>query len=138
MVAGELNRNTYLPDNWFGGYETVNWYSVNYILGSVASLGAGFAVLNRGDTSKAIRGTWIFLCVSICLWYAGRFLMETAQAQLIAEKAVFLVYLGAIFIPPCFLHFVLSLLNEDKEKRLLWIAAYCVALLELLFLFSEV
>ena len=62
--------------------------------------------------------------------------METAQEPLIVEKAVYLVYFGAIFIAPCFLHFVLSLLNEDKKKRLLWVAGYCLALLELLFLFS--
>jgi two-component system, NtrC family, sensor kinase len=114
----------------------VNWYALNYIFGSLSSLGVGVAVLYRGDTRKAVRGTWISLCVAISLWYAGRFLMETAQQDAIAMRAVYLVYLGAIFIPPCYLHFVLSLLNEEKGNRLIWSASYFFALLELMFLLS--
>ena len=117
-------------------YRTVNWYALNYIFGSLSSLGAAVAVLYRGETRKAVRGTWIALCVSISLWYAGRFLMETAQQDVIAARSVYLVYLGAIFIPPCYLHFVLSLLNEENENRLVWLASYFFALLQLVFLFS--
>jgi two-component system, NtrC family, sensor kinase len=62
--------------------------------------------------------------------------METAQQEVIAERAVYLVYAGAIFIPPCYLHFVLSLLNEEKRKRLVWLVSYFFGLLELVFLFS--
>jgi two-component system, NtrC family, sensor kinase len=62
--------------------------------------------------------------------------MEAAQREVVAERAVYLVYLGAILIPPCYLHFVLSLLNEEKKQRLVWMASYLVGVVELVFLFS--
>jgi len=62
--------------------------------------------------------------------------METAQQEVVAERAVYLVYFGAILIPPCYLHFVLSLLNDEKRQRPVWVASYLVGLIELVLLFS--
>jgi signal transduction histidine kinase len=51
-----------------------------------------------------------------------------------AVRAVYVIYLGAIFIPPFFLHFILSLLDQDKGQRTIVIFSYLSALIEVALL----
>ena len=110
------------------------WYTINYALGSVLSLLLGFFVLYRGETRWLTRKTWFFLCVVISIWHAGHFLMEIAQSDSFAQRAIFPIYFGAILIPPSYLHFILSLLDEERKHRRLLIGCYLLAAVQLFFL----
>jgi signal transduction histidine kinase len=63
-------------------------------------------------------------------------LIAWASGPVIAQKIVYLIYCGAIFIPPFYLHFSLSLLNEENHRRGLLIGAYTVAVLDLILLIA--
>jgi hypothetical protein len=62
--------------------------------------------------------------------------MTQAATEVVAQHATVVVYLGAILIPPAYLHFVLSLLLEERRYLILLIAAYGVAVVELYLFFS--
>src|SRR5918996_741094 len=95
----------------------MTWYQINYFLGSVLSLLAGLFVLFRGESKRSIQYTWFLLCLSTSIWFAGRFLMSVADAERLAEKAIYVVYVGAVFSPVFFLHFAMSLLGQEKQRR---------------------
>jgi two-component system NtrC family sensor kinase len=110
------------------------WYTINYALGSVLSFLFGLFVLYRGEARGPTRKAWFFLCVFISLWHTGHFLMQIAPSELFAQMAVYPIYVGAILIPPCYLHFILSLLDEERKHRSLLIVCYVVGVVELILL----
>jgi signal transduction histidine kinase len=112
----------------------MNWYTINYAIGAFTSFLLGLFVLYRGETRAATRQTWFSLCVFISIWHAGKFVVEIAGSESIAEQALYIVYLGAIFIPPCYLHFVLSLLHEEKRNQALLLFCYGLCVAELFLL----
>jgi two-component system, NtrC family, sensor kinase len=62
--------------------------------------------------------------------------MAHATSETLAENAIYVIYAGAIFIPSAYLHFILSLLDEQREtrNRALWIAGYLMAFAQLCLL----
>jgi two-component system NtrC family sensor kinase len=112
----------------------MNWYTVNFAIGALCSFLLGLFVLYRGETRVATRRAWFSLCICISLWHAGKFFIEIAGTEVFARQAAYLLYIGAIFIPPCYLHFILSLLDEEKRNRKLLIIAYMFGFLELVLL----
>jgi len=60
--------------------------------------------------------------------------MAYATFEPLAENAIYLIYAGAIFVPPSYLHFILSLLDEQREARAFWIAGYLMAVGQLCLL----
>jgi two-component system, NtrC family, sensor kinase len=62
--------------------------------------------------------------------------MEIADSSGSAEHAALVIYIGAICINPIYLHFILSLLEEENKTRGLWITTYAIALVELFLLFG--
>jgi signal transduction histidine kinase len=112
----------------------MNWYTTNYAIGAFTSFLLGLFVLYRGQAPAAIRRAWFSLCVFISIWHAGKFIIEVAATKAIAQQAIYVVYLGAIFIPPCYLHFILSLLNEEKRNKRLLIGCYGLAVVQLVLL----
>ena len=116
--------------------DNVSWYIINYLFGALSSLVAGLFILYRGETRVSTRRTWFALCVSVSGWHLGRFLMTQAATEVVAQYATLIVYLGAILIPPTYLHFVLSLLTEEKRHLRLLVVAYAVALIEFFFYFN--
>ncbi len=113
------------------------WYTINYALGSILTLLLGLFVLFRGETRELTRRTWFFLCVSVSLWHAGKLLITTAQNEFVAQFAIYPIYIGAIFIPPTYLHFMLSLLDEEKKLRRLLVASYVSGVVELFLLIGK-
>ncbi len=112
------------------------WYTINYALGSVLSFLLGLFVLYRGETRELTRRTWFFLCVFISIWHAGHFLMEIAQSETLAQRSIYPIYIGAILIPPCYLHFILSLLDEERKHSPLLVVSYIFAAVQLALLVS--
>jgi two-component system NtrC family sensor kinase len=56
--------------------------------------------------------------------------MASAASEVIAQRSTYVVYASAILIPPSYLHFVLSLLEEEKKHVRLLVAAYGFGLIE--------
>ena len=112
------------------------WYPLNFALGSVFTILAGLFVLFGGESRRITRHTWFLLCLSTSFWHAGRFLMSVAPSALSAERAIYVIYFGAIFIPALFVHFVLSLLNEEKQQRTILIFSYLAAAVQIALLVS--
>jgi len=110
------------------------WYPINFFLGSVFTVFAGIFVLFREESTRTTRLTWFLLCLSTSLWHAGRFLMAIAPTELLAERAIDVIYFGAIVIPPFFLHFILSLLNEERQRRAVIFSSYLIAAVEIALL----
>lgn len=85
---------------------------------------------------------WAVFCVSVALWGLGAFLAGTATNPMQALWSWKIGYLGVLFIPPLFLHFVLVFL----QKKARWAVIFSYALsggffLSMLFsntFFSEV
>ena len=111
-------------------------YALNFIIGAVFTLLAGLFVFFRGESRSITRQTWLLLCIATSVWHAGRFLIASANGLISAQRIVYLIYCGAIFIPPLYLHFSLSLLNEEKHRRRVLIGAYLAAVLDLILLIS--
>jgi two-component system nitrogen regulation sensor histidine kinase GlnL len=76
----------------------------------------------------------MFLNLSISLWHWCLFAREMTDEKVIALFFVRLCYVGAIFIPAFFLHFVNSLLNLQKKRIILF--AYILGLIFLIFDFT--
>ncbi len=114
----------------------MSWSSTNFALGSILTFLLGIFVLYRGETRGLTRKTWFSLCLSASLWNAGKFLIEIAENETLAQMAIYPLYVGAILIPSCYLHFVLSLVDEVKKYRSALIVAYIATVIELGLLFS--
>jgi two-component system NtrC family sensor kinase len=114
----------------------MSWYPINYFLGSIFSLLSGLFVIYRGESKRSTQCTWFFLCFATSIWFMGRFLMSIAETEQLAEKAILVVYSGAIFSPVFFLHFVSSLLNEEKETWPLQLIYYVLSALWIPTLFA--
>jgi len=114
----------------------MSWSSTNFALGSILTFLLGLFVLYRGETRELTRKTWFSLCLSASLWNAGKFLIEIAENETLAQMALYPLYVGAILIPSCYLHFVLSLVAEVKKYRSALIVAYIASVIELGLLFS--
>lgn len=110
------------------------WYTINFAIGSVVSLLLGLFVLYRGETRDLTRKTWFLLCVFISLWHGGKYFITVAETEASALQAAELIYAGAILIPACYLHFILSLLQEEKKHRGLLLLAYGLSAVELVLL----
>jgi len=114
----------------------VGWYQINFILGTFFTLLAGLFVLYTGGSSRATRYTWFLLCLFTSIWHAGRYLIAIAGTEMQAAQALYVIYFGAIFIPPLFLHFILSLLNQEKEQRGILISSYVAVFVEFVLFMS--
>jgi two-component system, NtrC family, sensor kinase len=62
--------------------------------------------------------------------------MEFAGSEIMAKRAVALIYAGAIFVPQTYLHFIFSLLDEVEKRRKLLLFSYAIAVAELFFLYG--
>src|SRR5262249_60546219 len=60
--------------------------------------------------------------------------MAYAPSETLAESAFYLIYVGAIFIPSSYLHFILALLDQQRSSRVLWVAGYLIAIAQLCLL----
>ncbi|MGE5218267.1 MAG: ATP-binding protein [Chloroflexota bacterium] len=111
-------------------------YALNFIVGAVFTITAGLFVFFRGESRSITRRAWLLLCLATSVWHLGRFLIAIAPTLVVADQCVYVIYLGAILIPPFYLHFSLSLLNEEDAHRLELGGAYSVAAVEYVLLFS--
>ncbi len=95
---------------------------------SILSLFFGIFVYLKGKTRR-VNQIWGLMSLSVMLWSLGLGLMVNAPNE---NLALFYLrgvhYLGAIFIPAFFLHFILVLLGLERVKKKLIIVSYIFAL----------
>lgn len=82
------------------------------------SLLFGVFVYAKNKTSN-VNKTWMILNFSVSLWSWSLFARELSFERETALFFVRLCYVGAIFIPPLFFHFVSSLIKQSKGKLIL-------------------
>ncbi|MDH5661442.1 MAG: hypothetical protein OEY92_00445, partial [Elusimicrobiota bacterium] len=104
------------------------FFAITCILTFLVSLILGFVVYFKSGRRK-VNGFLALSILSTALWSLGLGLMVSAKYE---ELALFWLrgvhYLGAIFIPVFFLHFVLAFLEMDKIERKLILFTYIVAI----------
>lgn len=95
----------------------MNFFSSYCLIISVTSLTLGFFVYLK-NRKVFVNKLWFLLSLSIAMWNFGYFksLVVPDQTQALFWSRYFL-YVGAIFIPAFFVHFVLSFLGILKEKK---------------------
>ncbi|HUT85182.1 MAG TPA: ATP-binding protein [Thermodesulfobacteriota bacterium] len=101
----------------------------------ITSVILGIFVLLK-DKNVLINRLWFFLSLCIGIWSFG-FLKTITSAN--EETALFwgrFLYIGAIFIPTVFLHFIFSVLNDLENRKKILIIAYSLCVLFLIFDFT--
>ena len=105
--------------------------AISFLFGVVVTTSIGLFVYLK-DRKRLTNRTWGALCLSVGWWYFGRYMRLTSVSETDALFWCRFLYIGAIFIPPLFLHFSLSLLGIKKRK--VFITAY---LLSFIFFISN-
>ena len=105
--------------------------AISFLFGVVVTTSIGLFVYLK-DRERLTNRTWGLLCLSVGLWYFGRYMRLTSVSETDALLWCRFLYIGAIFIPSLFLHFCLSLLGIKKRKVV--ITAY---LLSFIFFISN-
>jgi len=106
----------------------MNFFSSYCLITSVASLTLGFFVYLK-NRKAFVNKLWFLLSLSIAMWNFGYFksLVVPDQMQALFWSRYFL-YVGAIFIPAFFVHFVLSFLGILKEKKKIIYVIYFISI----------
>ena len=84
------------------------------ITGTLSFLFGIFVYLR--NRSSSVNKIWMILNFCVSLWSWSLFARELAYEKTTALFFVRLCYVGAIFIPPLFFHFVNSFLKLQKKK----------------------
>lgn len=106
---------------------------------SIPPLVAGSLVLACGlwifmKSRRVIKNTiFSLLCISICVWLFGFFMIYSSSRPAEAQFWEKVVYVGIIYIPAFFYHFCVSLL-QDRSRYKLVLPIYAICTVFLLFL----
>lgn len=99
------------------------------VLGAL-SFGVGIFVYLRNRSSN-VNKLWMILNLSVSLWSWPLFARDLVYEKTTGLFLVRLCYVGAIFIPPLFFHFVSSLLKLEKNRLIA--AFYALSVIFLIF-----
>ena len=110
-----------------------NSYIISCALTGTLSFLFGIFVYLKNRSSN-VNKIWMILNFSASLWSWSLFGRELSFEKETALFFVRLCYVGAIFIPPLFLHFVTALLKLEKNKIIL--PVYILSLIFLIFDFT--
>jgi len=102
------------------------------VTGTLSSLFGIFVYLR--NRSSSVNKIWMMLNFCVSLWSWSLFARELAYQKTSALFFVRLCYVGTIFLPPLFLHFVNSFLKLQKKR--LVIAFYAVSFAFMFFDFT--
>ena len=113
----------------------IQFFAVSGLINGVLSLGLGILVYLRGRRNPLFQ-TFLLLNLSIAAWSFSywRWLSQTDFESALMWARV--LDIGAIFIPVTFLHWTLTLLNQQSRKKYLLIFGYLLSAFFLIFSFS--
>jgi len=113
----------------------MNIWSIFGLANTIISFVLGIFVYFRNRNSVVNR-TCLFLALSIGIWSLGVVKTATAPGNEIALFWAKIIYLGSIFIPIFFLHFIFSIL-DIKDKKNILLLSYFFSFIFLLLNFSN-
>jgi len=102
------------------------------LTGTLSCLFGTFVYLK--NRSSSVNKIWMILNFSASLWSWSLFARELSSERATALFFVRLCYVGAIFIPPLFFHFISSFIKQEDRKLLL--GFYSMSLLFLVLDFT--
>jgi len=108
-------------------------YIISCALTGTLSLLLGIFVYLK-NRSSILNQVCMFLNLSISLWSWSLFARELVYEKTIALFFVRLCYVGAVLIPAFFLHFVSSLVKQERNRLIFF--AYALSLIYLAFVFT--
>ena len=112
----------------------MGFFTSSNIAISLTSLALGFLVFFKNKQST-LTLPFIFMSISISLWSLGLAMMVSTVNLELAKFWLNPHYIGCIFIPPTFLHVVLSIFNESIERKKALIISYLSAFMVLILFF---
>jgi len=113
----------------------MNQYAFSCLISSITSLSIGLFVFMK-NTRSFLNKIWLIFNFFIFMWTFGQFM----ESVIISEKSAlfwnhFLI-VGVIFIPVTFLHFIITLLNQNRQKKRILQLWYSVFFIFLVFSFN--
>lgn len=113
----------------------MSFYALSALINGIASSALGLFVYFR-NRKGIVNRCYGLTTVTIAIWSYGYFFWQisTQENQALFWCRAFMI--GAIFIPPTYLHFVLALLNIYKQKKRLINSLYILAFVFLIFNFT--
>lgn len=111
------------------------FYAFTGLINAITSTFLGFLVYSKNRKDK-VNQSFALFCLSVAVWSYAYYFWPGAQ-----EKAAVLfwfqvLHIGAIFIPICYLHFVLVWINLYQEKKRVLKLGYLVSFILCFFVFT--
>jgi len=94
-------------------------FAISALMTAFVSLGLGIYVYIAGR-GKHLSKIWFFLSLSISIWSFGVGMMVLSQEYETALLWSRFLYIGAIFIPILYLHFILTFLQDTTKRKIIW------------------
>ena len=104
----------------------MGFYAITSLINAIASALFGFFVILK-NRKAVLNKTFAIFCFSVAVWSGGYFLWQITENSQNALFIFRILMIGAIFIPACYFHFVVSLVDLLKEKRKLIISGYILS-----------
>jgi len=98
-------------------------YSILPLISGIFVSFCGFFVLSKNTKSK-LNQIFFFFTLAVGVWLFATFAMLSSRTD---EKAIFwdrIVYIGVVFIPTTFYHFVLLFSKIKNQKKLLYLGYF--------------
>jgi len=111
----------------------IRWFIISSALLGTLSLLFGLLVYLKNRSSK-VNKVWMILNFSASLWAWSLFARELSSDKNTGLFFVRLCYVGAIFIPPLFFHFISAFIKEIRRTPL--IGSYIISFVFLLLDFT--
>jgi len=111
------------------------FYALTGLINAVTSTFLGFFVYLKNRKSK-INQVFVLFCLSVAMWSYAYYFWPEAVDKKTALLSFQLLHIGAIFIPVCYLHFVLVWLNLYKEKKRILKLGYLASFILCCFVFT--
>jgi two-component system, NtrC family, sensor kinase len=100
---------------------------------AIIGVGLGIFVYFK-NTKSVVNRTWLALSISVSVWCFGIFCMHNSTDRAHALFWIHFLYVGALFIPPFFLHFVFSISDKKYSFRYKW-ALFLTYFISIIFSF---
>ena len=114
------------------------YYSSTGLINGIASTLLGLFVYFKNKKASLNR-TYALFALSVSVWSYFYIFWPLTDNKLIAFYSFRLLHLGANFIPVCYFHFILVLLNKvnEKKQRLILNVGYILSFILVPFLFTN-
>lgn len=104
----------------------MSFFAFSALINLVTSCLIGIFVFLK-NRKGAVNKSYALLSASIAFWSGSYFLWQIARNLSDAFFWVRMLSIGSIFIPICYLNFILCLLNQQKQNRFILIAGFTVS-----------